>query len=58
MRCYVMIYVISDWLSNHYYFKITAKLVIFGELSSLRLSVSADAVLLTLFKQSAFRYSE
>ena len=36
----------------------TAKLVIFGELSSLQLSVSANAVLLTLFKQSTFRYSE
>lgn len=36
----------------------TAKLVIFGELSSLRLSVSTNAVLLTLFKQSTFRYSE
>ena len=53
-----MIYVINDWLSNRYYFKITAKLVIFGELSSLRLSVSANAVLLTLFKQGTFRYSE
>ncbi len=58
MRCYVMMYVINDWLSNRYYFKITAKLVIFGELSSLRLTVSANAVLLSLFKQGTFRYSE
>ena len=58
MRCYVMIYVINDWLSNRCYIKITAKLVIFGELSSLRLAILANTVLLTLFKQSTFRYSE
>ena len=55
MRCYVMIYVINDWLSNRYYFKITAKLVIFGELSNLRLALLADTVFFTLFYQSAFR---
>lgn len=54
MRCYVMMYVINDWLSNRYYFKITAKLVIFGELSNLRLALLADTVFFTLFYQSAF----
>ena len=49
MRCYVMMYVINDWLSNRYYFKITAKLVIFYEVSNLRLALLADAVFLTLF---------
>ena len=58
MRCYVMMYVINDWLSNRYYFKITAKLVNFYELSNLRLALLADAVFLTLFYQSAFRYSQ
>ena len=47
-----MVYIVNDWLSNRYYFKITAKLVIFGELSSLRLTVSANAVLLSLFEES------
>ena len=53
-----MMYVINDWLSNRYYFKIIAKLVIFGELSNLRLALLTDAVFFTLFYQSTFRYSE
>ncbi len=43
-----MIYIINDWLSNRYYFKITANLIIFYELSNLRLALLTDAVFLTL----------